>query len=55
MALLLSSKEAESVREANAQYLGQTDPNSVKGAIVDLQERMTSVERKLTALGRLNG
>ncbi len=48
-------KEAEVVREAIAQYLGQTDPSSVKGAIVDLQERMTSVEQKLTALGSLNG
>lgn len=48
-------KESEVVREAIAQYLGQTDPNSVKGALADLQERMTSVERKLAGLGRLVG
>lgn len=48
-------KEAEVVREALAQYLGQTDPNSVKGALADLQERMSTVERKLTGLGRLVG
>ena len=29
-------KEAEIVREALGQYLGQTDPASVKGAISDL-------------------
>lgn len=46
-------KEAEVVREAISQYLGQTDPGSVKGAIADLQERMTSLERKLVGLGRL--
>ncbi len=48
-------KEAEIVREALAQYLGKTDPGNVKGAIADLQERMTSVEGKLAALGRLAG
>lgn len=48
-------KEAEIVRDAIAQYLGQTDPNSVKGAISDLQERVTNVERKLASLGRLVG
>lgn len=46
-------KEAEIVREALAQYLGQTDPNSVKGAIADLQDRVASLERKLAGLGRL--
>lgn len=48
-------KEAEIVRDALAQYLGQTDPNSVKGAIADLQERVTCLEQKLAGLGRLVG
>ena len=38
-------KEAEIVREAIAQYLGLTDPNSVKGTLEDLQERVANVER----------
>lgn len=45
-------KETEVVREALAQYLGQTDPGSVKGAIANLQERLATVERKLAGLGR---
>lgn len=48
-------KEAEVVREALAQYLGQTDPAAVRGALADLQERVTSLERKLSRLGRLVG
>lgn len=48
-------KEAEVVREALAQYLGQTDPSRVKGAIADLQERVASLERKLAGLSRLVG
>lgn len=48
-------KEAEVVREALAQYLGQTDPGSVKGAIAELQERVASLEQKLAELGRLVG
>lgn len=48
-------KEAEVVREALAQYLGKTDPSAVKGAIADLQERITSLEQKLAGLGRLVG
>ncbi len=48
-------KEAEIVRDAIAQYLGQTDPNSVKGAIASLEDRVTSLERKLAGLGRLVG
>jgi RHH-type rel operon transcriptional repressor/antitoxin RelB len=46
-------KEAEVVREALAQYLGQTDPAAVKGAIADLQNRVANLERKLAGLGRL--
>ena len=46
-------KEAEVVREALAQYLGKTDPGNVKGAIADLQDRVASLEKKLTGLGRL--
>jgi RHH-type rel operon transcriptional repressor/antitoxin RelB len=46
-------KEAEVVREALAQYLGQTDPASVKGALALLEDRVGSLERKLSGLGRL--
>ena len=46
-------KEAEIVREALAQYLGKTDPSSVKGAIASIEDRVTSLERKLAGLGRL--
>jgi RHH-type rel operon transcriptional repressor/antitoxin RelB len=54
-AIALSSgrKEAEVVREALAQYLGKTDPLAVKGAIVSLEDRVASVERKLASLGCL--
>jgi len=48
-------KEAEVVREALAQYLGQTDPAAVRGAITDLQDRVASLEQKLAGLGRLVG
>lgn len=48
-------KEAEVVREALAQYLGRTNPSSVKGALADLQDRVASLERKLAGLGRLVG
>ena len=55
IALAAGRKEAEIVREALGQYLGQTDPAAVKGAISDLQDRVTNVERKLISLGRLVG
>lgn len=48
-------KEAEVVREALAQYLGQTDPAAVKGALASLEDRVASMERKLASLGRLVG
>ena len=48
-------KEAEVVREALAQYLGRTDPSSVKGAISSLEERVSVLERKLAGLGQLVG
>ena len=48
-------KEAEVVREAIAQYLGRTDPSSVKGAIASLEDRVATLERKLAGLGRLVG
>ena len=38
---------------AIAQYLGKTDPSSVKGAIASIEDRVTSLERKLAGLGRL--
>lgn len=48
-------KEAEVVREAITQYLGRTDPSSVKGMIASLEDRVASLERKLAGLGRLVG
>ena len=48
-------KEAEVIREAIAQYLGKNDPGSIKGAIADLQNRVSSLERKLIGLGQLVG
>ena len=55
IAAAAGKKEAEVVREAIAQYLGRIDPGSVKGAIVDLQNRVVSLEHKLAGLGRLVG
>ncbi len=46
-------KEAEIVREALGEYLGKTDLGSVKGALADLQDRVTRLEQKLTRSGRL--
>ena len=54
-ALAAGRKEAEIIRDAIAQYLGKTDPSSVKGALADLQDRVANVERKLISLGRLVG
>ena len=48
-------REAEIVREALAMYLGQTNPSNVKGAISDLEDRVTNLEGKLAGLGRLVG
>ncbi len=53
IALAAGRKEAEIVREALGQYLGKTDPSSVKTAISDLQERVNNLEQKLAGLGRL--
>jgi RHH-type rel operon transcriptional repressor/antitoxin RelB len=53
IALASGRKEAEVVREALGQYLGRTDPGSVKGAIADLQDRVDRLEQKLAGLGRL--
>ena len=55
IASVTGRKEADVVREDRAQYLGKTDPNSVKGAIASLEDRVASVERKLAGLGRLVG
>ncbi|WP_250126817.1 hypothetical protein [Chroococcidiopsis sp. CCMEE 29] len=55
IALASGRKEAEVVREALGQYLGKTDPGSVKGAIASLEDRVTDLERKLAGLGRLVG
>ncbi len=40
-------KEAEIVREAIGQYLGRTEPGSIKGALSDLQGRVATLEQKL--------
>jgi RHH-type rel operon transcriptional repressor/antitoxin RelB len=48
-------KEAEVVREALGQYLGKTDPDNIKGAIADLQDRVAFLEQKLTPLERSPG
>lgn len=48
-------KEAEVVREALAQYLSWTNLSSVKGAISSLEDRVATLERKLSGLGRLVG
>ncbi len=53
IALAAGRKEAEIVREALGQYLGQTDPASVRGAIASLEDRVDNLERKLSGLGRL--
>ncbi len=55
IALASGRKEAEVVREALGQYLGKTDLDSIKGVIADLQQRVASLEQKLTSLGRLVG
>jgi RHH-type rel operon transcriptional repressor/antitoxin RelB len=53
LALASGRKEAEVVREALAQYLGEISPTSVKGALASLEDRVATVERKLKGLGRL--
>ena len=51
IALATGRKEAEIVRDAIARYLNKTDPNSIKGALSNLQERVAILERKLAGLG----
>jgi RHH-type rel operon transcriptional repressor/antitoxin RelB len=53
IALATGRKEAEVVREALGQYLGRTEPGSIKGAITSLEDRVDRLERKLAGLGRL--
>jgi RHH-type rel operon transcriptional repressor/antitoxin RelB len=48
-------REAEVVREALGEYLGKTDPGSIKGAISSLESRVADLERQLASLGRLVG
>lgn len=45
-------KEAEIIREAIAAYLGETGSGSVKRVIASLEDRVTSLERRLAELGR---
>ncbi len=51
----LVARKRKWCKGANAQYLGRTDPSSVKGAIADLQDRVASFRSKLAGLGRLVG
>ncbi|HEY9779089.1 MAG TPA: hypothetical protein V6D09_02970 [Leptolyngbyaceae cyanobacterium] len=53
IALASGRTEAEVVREALGQYLGKTDPRSIKGAIASLEDRVVRLEQKLAGLGRL--
>jgi RHH-type rel operon transcriptional repressor/antitoxin RelB len=48
-------KEAEVVRKALAQYLGQTNLMGVNGALTSLEDRVSNLERKLVGLVRLVG
>ena len=48
-------KEAEVIRSALGQYLGRTDPGSIKGDFANLEDRVADLERKLAGLGRLVG
>ena len=45
-------KEAEIVREAIAQYLGEADPTTITRTLEDIQQRLTVVERKLAGFGK---
>jgi RHH-type rel operon transcriptional repressor/antitoxin RelB len=55
IAVTTGRREAEVVREALGQYLGKNDLRSIKGAIALLEDRVASLERKLTSLRRLVG
>lgn len=45
-------KEAEVVREAIAQYLGETDSTTITRTLEDMQQRLAAVERKLAGFGK---
>jgi len=53
IAVATGRKEAEVVRKALGQYLGKTDPDSIKGAFASLEERVVRLEQNLAGLGRL--
>jgi RHH-type rel operon transcriptional repressor/antitoxin RelB len=55
LAQLSGRREADIVREALGQYLGQVDVMTVKGAIANLESRVAMLESKLAGLGRLVG
>lgn len=46
-------KEAEAIREALAQYLGEATPSKIKGVIIFLEDRVANLKRKLASLKRL--
>jgi RHH-type rel operon transcriptional repressor/antitoxin RelB len=45
-------KEAEVVREAITQYLGEADPTTITRTLEDMQQRLAAVERKLAGFGK---
>ncbi len=46
---MITNTVAEVVREAIAQYLGETDPTSVKSTITLFEDKVANLERKLQA------
>lgn len=55
IALASGRREAEVVREALGEYLGRTDPGSIKGDFASKEDRVTSLERKEVGLPLLVG
>jgi RHH-type rel operon transcriptional repressor/antitoxin RelB len=47
-------KQAEVVREAIAQYLGETDSTTIIGTLEDMQQRLAVVKRKLAGFWKLS-
>ena len=51
--LLLDVKKQKWYAFALGQYLGKTDPDSIKGDFASLEDRVVRLEQKLARLGRL--
>ena len=47
-------KQAEVVREAITQYLGETDSTTIIGTLEDMQQRLAVVKRKLAGFWKLS-